>query len=119
MANSDEVTSVDNAFWGTLNAQNKKNRFQWNYSSMKILTLQNIFDPVSPRFCEFGEHMTDMDLRSRENSRVKSLFMSSPNFELAALHLSWAERILVSVPKTFNFSTRTVNAVSVASPTFS
>ena len=58
------------------------------YFRISRLTLQNIFDPVSPRFCEFGEHMTDMDLRSRENSRVKSLFMSSPNFELAALHLS-------------------------------
>ena len=44
--------------------------------------------PVASRFSDFGEHMTDMDFRSRENSKVKSLFISSANLAFEALHSS-------------------------------
>lgn len=44
---------------------------------------------------------------------------SSPLTELQALARSTLESLLVSVLKTFIFSTRHVRAVSVASPTFS
>lgn len=43
----------------------------------------------------------------------------SPLTELQALARSTLESLLVSVSKTFIFSTRHVRAVSVASPTFS
>ena len=50
--------------------------------------------PVESRLADFGEHMTDIDLRSRENSNVKSLLISSANLALAALHKSVFESLL-------------------------
>ena len=82
-------------------------------------TFTNIFAP-SPNCAGFsGLQYELIDLRSRENSSVQSLRHIDWICRLHAVPMSFRFNPDLLVPKTFIFSTRTVSAVSVASPTFS
>ena len=65
-----------------------------------------------------GVQNTDMDLRSRENSRVTSFFHCLSMSDLTALATSALEPRL-AMPWGLIFSARTSRAASVGSPTFS
>ena len=81
--------------------------------------LTNILPVAPPPVLLAVETKVDMDFRSRENSSVKSLRYFWRMIVFEAIANSWGERRDLSVLKTFIFSTNTVKAVSVASPTFS
>lgn len=90
-----------------------------NFLSNRVQTLTNIFGP-SPSWTAFrGLQYELIDLRSRENSSVQSLRHIDWMCWLHAVPISFRPKPDLFTPKTFIFSTKTVSAVSVASPTFS
>merc|ERR1719309_540130 len=87
-------------------------------STPSVAPFTNILGASPSRVGFFGVQKLDMDLRSRENSRVKSFF----HLDSMSLRTTLADSRRppdLAIPYGFTFSARVIRAVSVASPTFS